>query len=226
MDDKDKEKTAFTTGERLWHFIVMPFGPSNAPATFERLMEEILHGLPWSLCMVYLDDVIVHARNFTDFFKILLVVQVSPSILKRLTLYKWLYKWPDPKNKSEVRSFIGLSTYYRRFVPRFTDIARPLLKLTEKDCAFCWTEECQEAFEKLKELLTSTPILAYPNVNNKFCLDTDASDYAIGAVLSQKQDVEEREFQLLPLWTEILGKNGSFGIAMVDELSSAAMSTC
>ena len=100
--------------------------------------------------------------------------------------------WPEPRNKTEVRSFLGLSTYYRRFIPHFADVARPLQQLTEKDREFSWTEECRGSFENFKNLLTMTPILAYPNLTDEFCLDTDASEYAIGAVLSQKQNGKEK----------------------------------
>ena len=221
MAENDKEKTAFTAGEGLWQFTVMPFGLANAPATFERLMEQILQGLPWTVCLVYLDDVIVHAKTLADEFENLRTVfqrlrqaglKLSPRkchFFQKSVRYLGhvvsesgiavdpektiaVSRWPEPRNKTEVRSFLGLSTYYRRFIPHFADVARPLQQLTEKDREFSWTEECQGSFENLKQLLTLTPILAYPNVTDEFCLDTDASDYAIGDVLSQKQNGQER----------------------------------
>ena len=93
--------------------------------------------------------------------------------------------WPIPKNVTELRSFIGLCSYYRRFIKGFAEIARPLHKLTQKNEIFRWSDEWSET---LKNCLTSTPILAYPDQNEKFILDTDASNEAIGAVLSQCQD--------------------------------------
>jgi hypothetical protein len=200
----------------------MPFGLSNAPATFERLMERVLQELPWTVCLIYLDDVIVHARTLANQFSNLRTVfqrlreaglKLNPKkchLFQRTVRYLGhivsgsgiavdpgktdaVSKWPESKNKTEVKSFLGLCTYYRRFVPHFADVARPLHRLTEENCEFAWTEECQRSFEKLKQLLTSTPILAYPNLDGEFCLDTDASDSAIGAVLSQKrEDSEER----------------------------------
>ena len=218
MVEKDKEKTAFTTGEGLWQFIVMPFGLANAPATFERPMEQIPQGLPWTVCLVYLDDVIVHAKTLADEFENLWTVfrrlrqaglklnprechlfQKSVRFLGHVVSESGIAvnpektiaggNWPEPRNKTEVRSFLG---DYRRFIQHFADVARPLQQLTEKDREFSWIEECQGSFENLKKLLTVTPILAYPNLTDEFCLDTDASEYAIGAVLSQKENGKEK----------------------------------
>ena len=100
--------------------------------------------------------------------------------------------WPLPKNVKDVRSFLGLCTYYRRFVPAFADIARPLHKLTEKGKPFTWTKECDSSFHCLKEALASTPVLAYPESEDPFVLDTDASNVGIGAVLSQVHQGHER----------------------------------
>ena len=101
-------------------------------------------------------------------------------------------EWSTPKNVTDVRSFLGLCSYYRKFIKNFASIARPLHKLTEKGRNFVWTEECNMSFNKLKELLTSPPILAYPNRTGLFVLDADASNFGIGAVLSQIQDEQEK----------------------------------
>ena len=101
--------------------------------------------------------------------------------------------WPTPGSPAEVKSFLGLASYYRRFVPGFASIAKPLYKLTEHDLLkFEWTVECQVAFERLKEPLTSSPVLAYPQGDAPFILDTDASNHGIGAIFSQIQDGVER----------------------------------
>ncbi|XP_038066604.1 uncharacterized protein LOC119736660 [Patiria miniata] len=100
--------------------------------------------------------------------------------------------WPVPSNLHEVRSFLGLASYYRRFVPSFAELARPLHRLTEKGNAFVWSNECQVAFDALKLRLISSPVLAYSSATGEFILDTDASDYGIGAVLSQRQDGTEK----------------------------------
>ena len=99
--------------------------------------------------------------------------------------------WPIPASAKQVRSFLGLCSYYRKFIHCFADIARPLHKLTEKDSTFNLTPECKEAFQKLKTALTSAPILAYPRPEGQFTLNTDASGVAVGAVLSQLQDEEQ-----------------------------------
>lgn len=96
--------------------------------------------------------------------------------------------WPVPKTVKEVRSFLGLCSYYRRFVSGFANIARPLHKLCEKNSKFTWNEDCQKAFNSLKNSLMSSPLLAYPLPGKSFILDTDASNLATGAVLSQEQN--------------------------------------
>lgn len=110
-------------------------------------------------------------------------------IHKRLTKVQ---QWPTPTNVSEVRQFVGLASYYRRFVKGFATIVQPLHALTKKYARFHWTEECDQAFKELKQLLTSAPVLGYPLDNGELILDTDASDVGIGAVLAQIQNGEER----------------------------------
>ncbi len=101
-------------------------------------------------------------------------------------------EWREPSNVSEVRSFVGICSYYRRYIRNFAAIVKPLNKLTEKEHKFAWTTECQEAFDALKAKLTQAPILSYPNFQvSHFILDTDASNTAIGAVLSQNIDGQE-----------------------------------
>ena len=101
-------------------------------------------------------------------------------------------EWPTPANVHEVRSFMGLCSYYRKFIEHFAEIARPLNKLTEKNAKFLWSDKCDQSFKELKEHLITAPILAYPSLDHKFILDTDASNDSIGAVLSQIIDGQER----------------------------------
>jgi hypothetical protein len=98
---------------------------------------------------------------------------------------KAVQNWPQPTSVREVKSFLGLCTYYRQFVPGFANIAKPLHLLAEKNAKFQWTNECEAAFKSLKQHLTKTPTLAYPDFQKPFILDTDASNIAIGGVLSQ-----------------------------------------
>ena len=195
------------------------FGLCNAPATFERLIEAVLRGLPWDICLVYLDDIIVYARSFDHLVHLRCVLErlreanlkLNPkkcALFRTKVTYlgyvlsekgisadpvevKAVKNWPQPRNIHNVRSFIGLCTYYCRFVPGFSSLAEPLHLLTEKNAVFQWTEQCNKAFQTLKELLTQAPILAYPDFEKPFILDTDASDVAIGATLSQIIDSVE-----------------------------------
>ncbi|GFW14943.1 retrovirus-related Pol polyprotein from transposon 17.6 [Trichonephila clavipes] len=217
----DKAKTAFTTGQGLWQFKVMPFGLCNASATFERLMETALGGLSYEACLVYLDGIIIVGRSFEEHLKnIRRVLQklkeanlkLSPSkchLFRREVTYlghiisaegvrtdpdKILAAkdWNCPMDVHQLWIFLGLCTYYRKFVKNFSTIARPLHKLTEAKQKFLLTVDCNKAFNKLKDALTSAPILAYLEIGKQFILDTDASHESIGAVLSQEIDGQER----------------------------------
>ena len=112
-------------------------------------------------------------------------VSADPSKVEKVA------NWPVPTTTKEVQQFLGLAGYYRRFMKGFADIARPLHRLTERNAKFQWTTECQTAFSKLRESLTSSPILAYPDYSRPFLLDTDASNTGIGGVLSQRDDTGE-----------------------------------
>ncbi|GFR22301.1 retrovirus-related Pol polyprotein from transposon opus [Trichonephila clavata] len=112
-------------------------------------------------------------------------------------------EWSQPRNVHELRSFLGLCTYYGRSVQGFSLIARPLHRLTEHKWPFVWTEECEVAFTSLKEALTSAPILSYPDPDKQFILDTDASHAYVGAVLSQEIDGQER---VIAYWSKCLSK--------------------
>ncbi|GFW19896.1 hypothetical protein TNCV_3561991 [Trichonephila clavipes] len=229
---EDREKTAFTSGQGLWQFKVMPFGLCNAPATFGRLMETVLKGLTFEACLIYLDDVIIGGRTFEEHLQNIRKVlsKLSDANLKlNPSKCKFFQKevnylghiisaegvrtdpekvsavknWKRPENLSGLRSFLGLCTYYRKFVKGFSNIARPLHKLTESKQKFQWTKECEDSFLQLKEALTSSPILIYPQPDKPFILDTDASNESVGAVLSQEIDGQER---VVAYWSKCLSK--------------------
>ena len=221
LDEDAAKKSAFSTSSGLYEWKVLPFGLCNAPSTFERLMESVLSGLHWEILLIYLDDVIVFAQTIEEMtYRLRTVFQrfrdanlkLKPS---KCTLYrqevqylghlvtvhgihtdpektKVIDEWPTPRSQTEVRSFIGIAQYYRRFIEGFGKIAHPLYRLMEKKAVFRWTPECDDAFKILKNRLTSAPILAFPTIDDSFVLDTDASGFAMGAVLSQIQDGEER----------------------------------
>ena len=216
VDPKDRPKTAFATRQGLFEFNVLSFGLCNAPSTFQRLMDLVLADLQWTTCLVYLDDIIVFGRTFSEHLNRLdeVLSKLYAANLKakpsKCNLFSSRVKylghiisadgiradpgkiecvqdWPIPKNQTEVKSFVGLASYYRRFVKGFADIARPLHRLTEKGRRFKWGEDCQQAFMQLKSSLVTAPVLAYPDPKKRFILDTDASEAGIGAVLSQEE---------------------------------------
>ena len=219
--DCDRAKTAFATRKGLFQWKVMPFGLANAPATFSRLMEMVLRGLNWERCLVYLDDIIVFGTSFdqalTNLVSVLEQLRKAGLGLKLLkcSLFQSSVKflghvvskegvacdpdkiscvrdWETPKCVTEVRSFLGFASYYRRFIPNFATIAAPLTKLTEKYSRFSWSEACVEAFDTLKKKLINAPVLAYPQHEGLLILDTDASSVSISGCLSQVQNGEER----------------------------------
>ena len=221
LDEEAKKKSAFCTTSGLFQFNVMPFGLTNAPATFQRLMERVLSGLQWHICLVYIDDVIIFSKTFEDHVANLSTIfrrlqdaglKLKP---KKCALFQTQVKylghvvsqkgistdpektsavrdWPVPHDVTEVKRFLGLCSYYRRFVKDFASISKPLTRLTEKNVPFVWTDDCQQSFETLKLALISSPVMAYPSSSATFILDTDASNVGIGAVLSQNIAGEER----------------------------------
>ena len=221
MEESSKEYTAFNTHKGLYQYKVLPFGLCNSPPTFQRLMELVLKGLLFERCLVYIDDVVVLGRSEEEALDNLraVLIKFKEANLKLNPKKCFLFQekctflghtvsadgttcekgkveavqsWPEPNSVKEVRSFLGTCSYYRKYIPQFADIAAPLTNLTRKSAKFVWTLACQEAFDKLKETLTSAPILSYPAKEGLFILDTDASNTAIGAVLSQMQEGEER----------------------------------
>lgn len=221
LSPEARPKTAFSLGQGLWQFKVMPFGLCNAPATFERLMERVLAAIPRSRCVVYLDDLLVHAATFSNELDHLREVfsairqaglRLHPKkchLFRRETAFLGhvinaegvatdpaktaaVKDWPVPANTSELRSFLGLASYYRRFIRDFATIASPLHKLTQKGQAFQWNEACEHAFAQLKAALVGAPVLAYPDLQRPFIVDTDASNVGLGAVLSQEGEHGEQ----------------------------------
>ena len=169
----------------------MPFGLCNAPSTFERLMDRVLQGLRRQICLVYLDDIIVYSTSSEEHVQRLELIlgRIAAAGLKlqpkKCELFQdevaylghivsadgiktdpikiqRVKEWPAPTSVLEVRIFLGLASYYRRFVPGLAELAIPLHRLTEAGRPIRWTDECQRAFNELKSRLVSSPILAYP----------------------------------------------------------------
>ena len=210
----DVPKTAFTTPYGLYEFLVLPFGLTNAPASFQRLMNHVVGHL--SFVIAYLDDLLVFSKTIeeheghvrqvlqllrenklsakaskTELFKeeiTFLGHVVSSSGLRPDTAkLKAISDWPTPKCVKDVRSFLGLGNFYRRFCKNFAKVASPLTDLLKKDTPFVWSDKCEEAFQNIKNLLTSAPVLQVADPTKDFRLQTDASDFAIGGVLLQQK---------------------------------------
>lgn len=221
LEEEDREKTAFTTGSGLYQFKVMPMGLTNAPATCQRLMEMVLRGLPWKTCLVYLDDVLIYSRSFSEHLQHLEEIlsrlqssglKLNPSkccfardqvqflghVVSKNGIQpdpknvKSVQDWPIPRTVTEVRAFLGLCSYYRKFIKNFAHHSVPLHALTEKKALFHWTSQCQDAFTYLKHALSNPPVVTFPDFTLPFSLHTDASGSAIGAVLAQKHGQQEK----------------------------------
>ncbi|KAF0702737.1 hypothetical protein AaE_015742 [Aphanomyces astaci] len=220
MADDSIEKTAFTCRYGLYKWLVMPFGLCNAVPQFERLMEGVLQEHIWRTCLVYLDDVIIFSEDFGSHLvrlqQILTCLQeagfklkmskcqwgkdkvaflghtVTPGgILPNPEKVKAVLRIKPLRNVAQVRSFLGLAGYFRRFIKGYAQISRPLesLKTTE---VFEWTPECQDSLDMLKRKLASPPILAYPDFDLPFTICVDACPIALGAVLLQEQQGRHR----------------------------------
>ena len=232
MAEECKAYTAFTCGPLgFYECDTMPFGATNAPATFQRLMHDCLGDLNMNWCIVYLDDIIVfsdtkeeHIKRLEAVFQKLMAaglklkptkcfffrneieylghvvsgkgISTNPKKIEAVT------KWPTPKTVYDVRSFLGFVGYYRRFIKNFSKITKPIRevitglenqsKRAAKKTYIEWTDTAESAFEALKTMCVSTPILAYPNYQLPFILHTDSSTDGLGAVLYQKQDGKQR----------------------------------
>ena len=214
MHEADKPKTAFVSHQGLYEFNVMPFGLTNAPSVFQDLMNHVLRGIRNKYAMAYIDDILVYSRTYEDHIKHLTEVfrRLEKAKLKlklsKCEFFKSRVNYlghvisdkgiePNPEKVvkvramkpptavREVRGFLGAVGYYMKFIECFAKIAKPLVQLTKKNARFVWGPNCQLAFETLKEKLASAPILAYPDPNLPYKLYTDASEYAVGAVLTQ-----------------------------------------
>ena len=213
----DAQKTAFVTHEGLYEWTCMPFGLTGAPATFQRMMDTVLAGLKWQCCLVYLDDVVVFSRTFDDHLRDLRLIfnrlfeaglklkpskcffcctellylgyLITPEGLKPDPTTKTaILEYPAPTDVSGVRTFLGMTGHYRQFIPNYAIIAGPIQELVKPTVPWTWGPAQQHAFEQLKNIMTSPPVLKLPDFSRKFkfTLQTDASDQGLGAVLCQE----------------------------------------
>ena len=220
MHDDSKHKTAFRTRHGLFEFNKLPFGLTNSPSTYSRVMNLVLRGLNWKIVLAFLDDILVlglsiqgHLDNLREVFarfrqyglklkpKKCDLFQTEVEFLGRkvgrngISLTEEsiavIRDWPTPRNCKDVERYVGLVNFHRSFIKELSGIIEPISRLLKKK-EFVWTDEQQRAFEKTKVALTTPPVLTVPTSVDKFILDTDASDVAIGAELLQVQNGEER----------------------------------
>ena len=216
IKEGDEWKAAFRTNRGLFEPLVMFFGLTNSPATFQTMMNDLFKELiDQGVVVIYMDDILIFTE---DLVKHQEVVNQVLAILEANKLYlkaqkcefeqtqveylgliisqgqiamdpvkiEGVSKWPKPKNVTEVQSFLGFTNFYRRFIKDFSDLARPLHDLTKKDEPWKWSQQEQAAFDSLKKIITSAPVLIFPQDNKPYRLEADSSNYATGAVLSQE----------------------------------------
>ena len=214
-------KSAFITESGVYEWNRVPMGLINSASSFAIALSQALSHLNWKCVMVYVDDLIVfsqtleeHMTDLNNVFQALIKARLTLNPNKCVFLAKEINylghvvskngvsvdpkkvsaikEYPIPKTTTEIRSFLGMCNYYRKFVKSYSHIAAPLHKLTHKDTPYVWSEECNMAFEQLKTCMTTAPVLMYPSEEKKFILTTDASDLSVGYMLSQNDD-EGRE---------------------------------
>ena len=221
IDPESRPYTAFKTHDGTFQFRRLPMGLSGSPGTFQRAMEAVLRGLNWKTVHIYLDDVIIFSRTFEEHLSHIRQVfdrfrsanlKLKPSkcffAMPRLKYLGHIVSaegisadpekissvknYPQPTCLKQLRAFLGLTGYYRRFVKDYARIASPLYGLTQKGVPFIWSQAADDAFTKLRDALVQPPVLGYPDMEKPFRLYTDASDVSVGAVLCQVQDKVER----------------------------------
>ena len=233
VDPADKEKTAFSTPRGHYEFNVMPFELTNAPATFQRLMQCVLAGISGDICFAYLDDIIIFSATFEQhLLQLDAVLQRLRSANLKLKPTKCHFAqskvqylghvissdgiqvdpkkttaisdFPAPTDAKHLKQFLGLANYYRKFVENYASIAEPLHKLLRKNAQrYMWNEQCQYSFDLLKQKLANPPILTYPDFTIPFIVSTDALSTAIGGILSQIHDGGEK---VVAYWSRQLQK--------------------
>ena len=212
--DGDQEKTAFRTRFGLFQYEVMPFGLRNAPAVFQHFLNDILREVLDVFAYSYIDDILIFSKNIKEHHqqvKTVLKLLLKNGLYCKLKKCEFdqsrveflgyiishegismcmdkvqsILEWPTPSCVKDIQKFMGLANFYRRFINKFSDMAKPINNLLKKDVKFVWGAIQDEVFNKLKNAFTSAPILTLPDPNKPFYVETDASNFAVGAILSQ-----------------------------------------
>src|ERR1043165_9153975 len=218
VKEEDVQKTAFRTRYGHYEYSVMPFGVTNAPGVFMEYMNRIFHPYLDKFVVVFIDDNLIYSKSdeeHAEHLRVVLELLKEKKLYAKLSKCEfWLEEvsflghviskngidvdptkveavsqWEAPKNASEIRSFLGLAGYYRKFIEGFSKLALPLTKLTRKGQVFVWDVECEKGFQELKRRLTSAPILILPNPTKSFVVYCDASLMGLGGVLMQDKQV-------------------------------------
>ena len=213
MHEADAYKTAFRTHDGHFEFLVMPFGLTNAPSTFQAAMNCIFQPFLRKSVIVFFDDILVYSPSLdshADHLRIVLSILEEHQFFVKLSKCSFcsqtvdylghlitegqlkadpskieaMVAWPTPATVKQLRGFLGLTGYYRRFIAHYAVIAAPLTDLLKKD-AFRWTQAAADSFEALKRAMTAAPVLRLPDFSRTFYLETDALDFGVGAVLMQ-----------------------------------------
>ncbi len=220
MEPESIQKTAFVTSAGLFEFLRLPFGLKNAAASFQRLMEHVLRDLRGKCCLIYIDDVVIfseneekHLQHLNQVFSCLSNAGLTLNLRKCNFFQKSLTflghvisgegvktdpskvsavcDFPVPQSLKDLQRFIGLAGWYHRFIPKFSEKAVSLHALKQKNATWVWTDECQTAFDTIKQDLTNAPVLIPPDLSKSFKVQTDASEFGLGAVLTQDLEGEE-----------------------------------
>ena len=222
LREEDIPKSAFACKYGHYEMTRMPFGLNNSASTFQRTMELALQGLQWEICLIYIDDVIVFGSTFDEHLQrveqvlqrieaagLKLKPEKCEMLQKEVVFLGHIVSgegvrpnpdniakvmaWTRPKTAKQIKSFVALGSYFRRFIRNYAQMARPLIDLTKKGKKFIWSEACEKSFEEIKAALVGSEVMGYPqNEGGEFILDVDGCDTGIGAVLIQIQEGRER----------------------------------
>ena len=208
----DEYKTAFRTHSGLYEFTVMSFCLTNAPPSFQSIMNKVFAPLLRHSVLIFMDDILIYSATLEEHIlhlqQVLEIIQdnqfyiklskcifaqqqleylghlvTSQGVATKPSKIQAVAQWPTPSTIKQLRGFLGLTGYYRRFNKQYGMISHPLTQLLKKGVSFQWTQQCQEAFDLLKQALVQAPLLTVPNFSKQFVVETDASDCGLGAVL-------------------------------------------